>query len=56
MHNRDGDPENGLAAVLLPDGRRAWGTTQDQDVLKRMTVDEFAGRDAHLSTDGTLTF
>jgi acetyl-CoA C-acetyltransferase len=56
MHNRDGDPENGLAAVLLSDGRRAWGTTQDQEILKRMTVEEFAGRDAHLSTDGTLTF
>jgi acetyl-CoA C-acetyltransferase len=56
MHNRDGDAENGLAAVLLPDGRRAWGTTQDQEVLKQMTVEEFAGRDAHLSTDGTLTF
>jgi acetyl-CoA C-acetyltransferase len=56
MHNRDGDPENGIAAVLLPDGRRAWGTTQDQEVLKRMTVEEFGGRDAHLSADGALTF
>jgi acetyl-CoA C-acetyltransferase len=56
MHNRDGDPENGLAAVLLPDGRRAWGTTQDQEILKAMTVEEFANRAAHLSPDGTLTF
>ena len=56
MHDREGDPENGLAAVLLADGRRAWGTTQDQEVLKQMTVEEFAGRAAHLSADGTLTF
>ena len=52
MHDRDGDPENGLVAVLLPDGRRAWGTTQDHDVLKAMTVEEFAGRRAQLSADG----
>ena len=56
MHSREGDPENGIAAVLLPDGRRAWGTTQDDEVLKRMTVEEFADRPAHLSADGTLTF
>jgi acetyl-CoA C-acetyltransferase len=56
MHSREGDPENGIAAVLLPDGRRAWGTTQDHEVLKQMTVEEFEGRSAHLSTDGTLTF
>ena len=56
MHNREGDPENGIAAVLLPDGRRAWGTTQDQETLKAMTVEEFAGRDTHLSPDGALTF
>jgi acetyl-CoA C-acetyltransferase len=56
MHSREGDPENGIAAVLLPDGRRAWGTTQDQEVLKQMTVEEFAGREAYLSADGTLTF
>jgi acetyl-CoA C-acetyltransferase len=56
MHNRDGEPENGFAAVLLPDGRRAWGTTQDQDILKAMTVEEFADRDAHLSPDGSLAF
>jgi acetyl-CoA C-acetyltransferase len=56
MHNREGDPENGFAAVLLPDGRRAWGTTQDQEILKAMTVEEFAGREAHLSPDGSLHF
>jgi acetyl-CoA C-acetyltransferase len=56
MHDREGQPENGLVAVLLPDGRRAWGTTQDQEILKSMTVEEYAARPAHLSPDGTLRF
>ena len=56
MHNRDGEPENGIAAALLADGRRAWGTTQDPDVLKAMTVEEFIGRSARLDGGGTLTF
>jgi acetyl-CoA C-acetyltransferase len=56
MHDRDGQPENGLVAALLPDGRRAWGTTQDQEILKSMTVEEFANRPAHLSPDGSLRF
>ena len=56
MHDRDGTPQNGFASVLLPDGGRAWGTTQDGEILKAMTVEEFAGRAAHLAADGTLTF
>jgi acetyl-CoA C-acetyltransferase len=56
MHSRDGEPENGIAAALLPDGRRTWGSTQDADVLKAMTVEEFAGRTAHLDGNGSLLF
>jgi acetyl-CoA C-acetyltransferase len=56
MHNRDGEPENGIAAALLDDGRRTWGTTQDADVLKAMTVEEFIGRPVRLDGNGTLTF
>ena len=56
MHNREGEPENGIAAALLPDGRRTWGTTQDRDVLKAMTVEEFIGRAARLDGNGTLLF
>jgi acetyl-CoA C-acetyltransferase len=55
MHDRAGQPENGLAAVLLPDGRRAWGTTQDPDALKVLLTDDMIGRQAHLSADGSLT-
>ncbi len=56
MHNREGEPENGIAAALLSDGRRTWGTTQDVDVLKAMTVEEFIGRSARLDGTGTLQF
>ena len=34
------------AAVLTPDGRRAWGVTDDHDVMAAMEVDDFAGRAA----------
>ncbi|MEY2459429.1 MAG: hypothetical protein QOG30_1259, partial [Acidimicrobiaceae bacterium] len=40
----------------LPDGRRAWGTTQEPDVLKAMTVEEFTGRPARLDGNGGLLF
>jgi acetyl-CoA C-acetyltransferase len=56
MHSRDGEPENGIAAALLADGRRTWGTTQDADVLKAMTVEEFIGRNAQLDGSGGLSF
>jgi acetyl-CoA C-acetyltransferase len=54
MHGRSGDPENGIAACLLPDGRRAWATTQDPDHLKTMVSDAIAGTKVTLSADGTL--
>jgi acetyl-CoA C-acetyltransferase len=55
MHDREGRPENGLAAVLIPDGRRAWATTQDPDALKVLLTDEMIGRTVHISADGALT-
>jgi acetyl-CoA C-acetyltransferase len=55
MHDREGRPENGLAAVLIPDGRRTWATTQDPDALKVLLTDDMIGRQAHLSADGSLT-
>ncbi len=55
MHARDGQPENGIAACLLDDGRRAWGTTQEPAQLKAMLVDELAGHRARLTPDGALS-
>ena len=47
MHDRDDEPEVGLVAVLLADGRRAWGSTHDKAVLRDMEVEEFVGGTAH---------
>jgi acetyl-CoA C-acetyltransferase len=55
MHERDGEPEKGLAALRMPDGRRAWGVTTDADTMRAMTTDEFIGRKVSVVPDGTIT-
>ena len=55
MFGRDG-PNIGLAACLLPDGRRAWANTRDAEVLGAMVAEEFCGRQAHLETVGRVIF
>ena len=47
-------PAMGHAACLLPDGKRTWANTQDQDVMALMTVEEFCGREASVK-DGVFT-
>jgi acetyl-CoA C-acetyltransferase len=37
-------PALGHAAVLTPDGKRAWANTQDRDVALAMTREEFCGK------------
>ena len=32
MHSRDGEPETAIAACLLADGRRAWGTSTERGI------------------------
>ena len=54
-YDRDNRPETGLAACLLPDGRRAWGATADRGVAAQMTDAEMCGQRARLDRDGTLT-
>lgn len=54
MHERDGSPQTGLISCLLADGRRAWGTSSDTDLLKAMTEREFCGRPAYLRGDGVV--
>ena len=48
MHERSGDPVDGLLACLMPDGRRAWGSTTDADTLAAMTTEDVIGRTARL--------
>ena len=55
MHDRDGAPEQGYVALLMPDGRRAWGATTDPDLMKAMTTEDLVGRSASIVPDGSLT-
>lgn len=54
MHARDGAPELAIAAVRLPDGRRAWGTSRDGARCRAMCEGEWVGRAASLDATGTL--
>ena len=54
MHDRDGRPETGIAACLLADGRRAWGTTSAADAAAALCEGEWVGRSVTLDADGTL--
>jgi acetyl-CoA C-acetyltransferase len=54
MFSRDGEPEQAIAACLLADGRRAWGTSTDTDLVRAMCVGEWVGRVVELDVDGGL--
>lgn len=54
MHNRDGEPETAIAATLLSDSRRAWGTSTNQQLTHAMCTGEWVGRKIRLDKDGTL--
>lgn len=47
--------DKAFVATRLPDGRRAWGTSNDAEVLQSMTTEEFVGRPVTL-TDSVATF
>ena len=47
--------DKAFVATRLPDGRRAWGTSQDADLLQSMTTEEFVGRPVKLA-DHVATF
>ena len=55
MHDRDGNPELGIAAVRTADGERAWALSRDAADLAAMKVEEFVGRPGEIASDGTLT-
>jgi len=55
MHDRNADPESVLAACLLPDGRRGWGSSQDPGVCTAMLEGEWVGAPATLRAEGTLS-
>lgn len=55
MHSREGEPEQALAACLLADGRRAWGTSTEPALAAAMCEGEWVGRAATLDAEGALT-
>lgn len=56
VHGRDSEPEKAILATLLPDGRRAWGTSTDADVMTTLTTEDSVGRAGHVGPDGHFTF
>ena len=56
MHDRNAEPETALAACLLADGRRAWGTTTNSALATAMCDGEWVGRTTQLADDGSLQF
>lgn len=55
VHDRDGSPSIGIAAVRLSDGKRAWANLRDPDTLAAMEREEFIGRRGRVRSgeDGT---
>lgn len=54
IFDRDGSATMGIVALLLPDGRRAFGRTHDADAIAELQAMEPLGRRAR--TDGAATF
>ncbi|HZX54690.1 MAG TPA: hypothetical protein VFE86_08405, partial [Ilumatobacteraceae bacterium] len=54
MHNREGEPETAIAACLLQDGRRAWGTSTDAGLATAMCDGEWVGNAMDLTDSGEL--
>lgn len=54
MHGRDGQPSQAIAACLLPDGRRAWATSEEPGLCNAMAAGEWVGTAARLDAAGTL--
>ena len=55
MHDRDSNPENGIAVVRTGDGQRAWGTTTDPDAMGQLLETDAVGRTVERTLGGTFT-
>lgn len=54
MHDREQRPELAIVSCRLADGRRAWGTSRDDDVTNAMCDGEWVGADVTLDAGATL--
>lgn len=55
MHDREGNPELGIAAARTPSGERTWGTTRDAAHVAPLLREGVAGTPAAIAADGTLS-
>lgn len=55
VHDRDGQPQTGIVALLTDAGARTWANTTEPGVMKALTIEDFAGRRGHVRA-GTVTF
>jgi acetyl-CoA C-acetyltransferase len=54
VHDRAGEPELAILALLTDDGRRTWGNTSDRDDMLGLMEEEGCGREARLASDGQV--
>lgn len=54
MHDREAQPETVICTCLLPDGRRAWGTSSSPEVARAFTDGEWVGRAVSLGDNGSV--
>jgi acetyl-CoA C-acetyltransferase len=52
LHDRTGERERAIIALLTPDGARAWATSTDPSTLEELETSEGCGRKARLGPDG----
>lgn len=54
LFDRDGEPQTGMAAVLLPDGARALVSSADEEVVARLVTEEAQGSRVDVRGDGAF--
>jgi acetyl-CoA C-acetyltransferase len=52
VHDRDGEPELAILALLTPDEHRTWGNISDGDDMLSLMAEEGCGRKARLGAGG----
>jgi acetyl-CoA C-acetyltransferase len=54
MHDRRGDPETALVAVLTPEGARGFAASTDADLMSELLASSAVGRAARVGADGSV--
>ncbi len=53
VHDREGEPQLAVVALLTDDQRRTWGTITDGDDMQGLMEEEGCGRKVRVTADGT---